>query len=90
MPPESPRTHYARAASARTTGATDSGNIAPLYKTEDPPMAQPNFAFEKRQRELAKRRKKEEKAKRKAEAGATEQVEETSDRTPPAEQQPTE
>lgn len=53
-------------------------------------MAQPNFAFEKRQRELAKKRKKEEKAKRKAEAGATEQVEETSDRTPPAEQQPTE
>ncbi|MFO1320675.1 MAG: hypothetical protein U1F52_13750 [Burkholderiales bacterium] len=32
-------------------------------------MAQPNFAYEKRQRELAKKRKKEEKLKRKAQSG---------------------
>lgn len=61
-----------------------------LFKTEDPPMAQPNFAFEKRQRELAKKRKKEEKAKRKAETGAPAQDDETAEQAPPAEQQPAE
>lgn len=33
-------------------------------------MAKPNYAFAKRQRELAKKQKKEEKAKRKSEASA--------------------
>ena len=33
-------------------------------------MAKPNYAFAKRQRELAKQKKKEEKLKRKADAGA--------------------
>ncbi len=61
-----------------------------LFKTEDPPMAQPNFAFEKRQRELAKKRKKEEKAKRKAEGGAPAPDDETAEQAPPAEQQPAE
>ena len=35
-------------------------------------MAKPNYAFAKRQRELAKKQKKEEKRKRKAEAAADE------------------
>ncbi len=61
-----------------------------LFKTEDPPMAQPNFAFEKRQRELAKKRKKEEKAKRKVETGAPAQDDQTAEQAPPAEQQPAE
>jgi hypothetical protein len=34
------------------------------------PVAKPNYAFEKRQRELEKKRKKEEKAQRKASQGA--------------------
>jgi hypothetical protein len=53
-------------------------------------MAQPNFAFEKRQRELAKKRKKEEKAKRKGETGAPAQDDQTAEQAPPAAQQPAE
>ena len=52
-------------------------------------MAQPNFAFEKRQRELAKKRKKEEKAKRKGETspatgdGGTDAPAQPAEGTPP-------
>ncbi|RPH66658.1 MAG: hypothetical protein EHM83_03450 [Burkholderiales bacterium] len=44
-------------------------------------MAKPNYAFAKRQRELAKRQKKEEKLKRKAEQGG---AAETADQDEPA------
>lgn len=36
---------------------------------KEPPVAKPNYSFEKRQRELAKKRKKEEKAAKKASGG---------------------
>jgi hypothetical protein len=35
-------------------------------RLETPPMAKPNYSFEKRQREMAKKKKKEEKLKEKA------------------------
>lgn len=45
--------------------------------TEDPILAKPNYSFEKRQRELAKKQKKAEKLQRKAMPGdAPDQVEE--------------
>ncbi|MCL4184730.1 MAG: hypothetical protein KJ011_14915 [Burkholderiaceae bacterium] len=58
-------------------------------------MAKPNYAFAKRQRELAKKQKKEEKLKRKAEQGGSaegglqqpeEQAGEAADREPEGEQ----
>lgn len=52
-------------------------------------MAQPNYGFEKRQRELAKKRKKEEKLKRKAEA-ASAPPEGTENQDPQAEAPPQE
>ena len=45
-------------------------------------MAKPNYAFAKRQREIAKQNKKEEKLKRKADAGAPASSE--TDEQPPA------
>ena len=38
----------------------------PSYSLQGQPVATPNYGYEKRQRELAKKRKKEEKAARKA------------------------
>ena len=50
-------------------------------------MAKPNYSFEKRQRELAKKRKKEEKRMRKAEARAALSQEDSTE--PPADTTPT-
>lgn len=41
------------------------------HRFEGLPLPKPNYAFEKRQRELEKQRKKTEKAQRKAESGNT-------------------
>lgn len=42
----------------------------PSHQKENLPLATPNYSYEKRQRELAKKRKKEEKLKKKAERGS--------------------
>lgn len=46
-------------------------------------MATPNYAFEKRQRELAKKRKKEEKSQRKGPPGQPDQPDAPADLAPP-------
>jgi hypothetical protein len=46
-------------------------------------MAKPNYAFEKRQRDLAKKQKKEEKLKRKSGAGENQQPDQETPSAPP-------
>jgi hypothetical protein len=54
-------------------------------------MATPNYAYEKRQRELAKKRKKEEKAQRKVVPGQPDQPDTPDDSAPsPQEKRPAE
>lgn len=59
----------------------------PNPKLKDPPqaMAKPNYQFEKRQRELAKKKKKEDKAQRKANPSAPGQPGPEPAETPPTE-----
>ncbi len=52
--------------------------------TEELPLAKPNFAFQKRQKELEKKRKKEEKLKRRQERSGT-APEDTAATPPPPE-----
>lgn len=49
---------------------------------KNPSMAKPNYAFEKRQRDLAKKRKKEEKRLKKARASESQQPETQPESTP--------
>lgn len=53
-------------------------------------MAKPNYAFEKRQRELAKKKKKEEKAQRKASPRPDGSVDEGADDAPQGDARPAE
>jgi hypothetical protein len=61
---------------------------------KDLPVAKPNYSFEKRQRELAKKRKKEEKAQKKAHPGQPDDGQPhdgdnaAADAPPPADPQP--
>lgn len=57
----------------------------PATRQEGNTMARPNYAFKKRQKELAKKKKKEEKRKRKLETNAVETVEAEKKPTPPEE-----
>lgn len=70
-------------AKAESTVSYDFGSTTPW---KAPQLAKPNYAFAKRQRDLAKQQKREEKRKRKAEPGAAQGV--STDAASPATEPP--